>query len=121
MVNIGNIGHTPGLLRVLGDHLPDVNITLIASLIDDRVCSLLRRRFPDVRIVGKDVCEGKILDPNIRRIIEKADLFIRNSNTGSNTEYMNHLVAMQMPFGVYGKSLFPGFPKARMGKGAWRG
>lgn len=55
-VNIGDIGHTPGMLRLLGEHLPDVEVTLWPNHIGDGVEEILRRNFPKVKIVqGADV------------------------------------------------------------------
>lgn len=49
-VNIGDIAHTPGMLRLLADHLPEARITLWPSTLDDRVRSLLGRNFPKLTI-----------------------------------------------------------------------
>lgn len=48
-VNIGDIGHTPGLLRLLEDNLPEAEVTLWPSRIGDGVETMLRRRFPKLR------------------------------------------------------------------------
>jgi len=53
-VNIGDIGHTPGMLRLLAEFLPEVEITLWPNNIGDGVEELLRRNFPKVRIVQGD-------------------------------------------------------------------
>lgn len=49
-VNIGDIGHTPGMLRLLEKHLPEVEVTLWPSHIGDGVEEMLRRNFPRLRI-----------------------------------------------------------------------
>ena len=49
--NIGDIGHTPGTLRVIEQHLPDVKVVLWAMQLDERVTAMLRARFPKVEIV----------------------------------------------------------------------
>lgn len=50
-VNIGDIAHTPGLLRILETHLPDVEVHLWASKLDNGVDKLLLSRFPRLKIV----------------------------------------------------------------------
>src|SRR6187401_1611890 len=50
-VNIGDIGHTPGVLALLEKHLPEVEVTLWPMNVGDGVEEMLRRRFPKLRIV----------------------------------------------------------------------
>ena len=50
-VNIGDIGHTPGVLRLLEEHLPDAEVRLWPSSVGDGVEEMLRRRFPKVAIL----------------------------------------------------------------------
>lgn len=50
-VNIGDIGHTPGVLALLEKHLPDVEVRLWPSSLDNGVEDLMRRRFPNVPII----------------------------------------------------------------------
>jgi polysaccharide pyruvyl transferase WcaK-like protein len=45
-VNIGDIGHTPGVLRLLDQHIPQAQITLWPNNIGDGVEEMLRRNFP---------------------------------------------------------------------------
>lgn len=45
-VNIGDIGHTPGVIRLLGEHIPEAQITLWPNNIGDGVEEMLRRAFP---------------------------------------------------------------------------
>ena len=50
-VNIGDIGHTPGVLALLEKHLPDVEVRLWPSSVGNGVEAMLRRRFPNVPII----------------------------------------------------------------------
>ncbi len=50
-VNIGDIGHTPGVLALLEKYLPDVEVRLWPSSVGNGVDELLRRRFPKVAIL----------------------------------------------------------------------
>lgn len=50
-VNIGDIGHTPGMLRLLEQHLPEAEVKLWPSDVKNGVEEMLRQRFPKVEIV----------------------------------------------------------------------
>jgi len=50
-VNIGDIAHTPGVLALLEKHLPDAEVRLWPSKVDNGVKELLQARFPKVAIV----------------------------------------------------------------------
>jgi polysaccharide pyruvyl transferase WcaK-like protein len=50
-VNIGDIGHTPGMLRLLEQHLPDADVKLWPSDVKNGVEEMLKQRFPKVEIV----------------------------------------------------------------------
>jgi len=52
-VNIGDIAHTPGMLRLIETHLPDCEVTLWPSNVDNGVAELLKKRFPKLNIMGK--------------------------------------------------------------------
>ncbi len=54
-VNIGDIGHTPGVLALIERHLPDVDVMLWPMDVRNGVEEMLLKRFPKLRIVrGKD-------------------------------------------------------------------
>ena len=50
-VNIGDIGHTPGMLALLEKHLPSAEVRLWPSNVGNGVEEMLRRRFPKLTIV----------------------------------------------------------------------
>ena len=50
-VNIGDIAHTPGVLHLLEQHLPDAEIRLWPSSVDNGVEEMLQKRFPKVKII----------------------------------------------------------------------
>ena len=52
-VNIGDIAHTPGVLAILQKHLPDAEVRLWPSSVDNGVEEILRARFPKL-IILKD-------------------------------------------------------------------
>src|SRR5205085_4334046 len=84
-VNIGDIGHTPGTLHIIEQHLPEVHVILWAMKLDERVTAILRRRFPQVEIVQGSLTGSSARDEQLRQAIGRADLFIRNSGMGQDT------------------------------------
>lgn len=56
-VNIGDIAHTPGMLRLLADNIPGCEVTLWPTSVDHGVAELLTRRFPKLRIMGSSEAE----------------------------------------------------------------
>ena len=56
-VNIGDIGHTPGVLALLEKHIPEAEVTLWPMDVRNGVEEMLRRRFPKLRIT-KDKAEA---------------------------------------------------------------
>lgn len=53
-VNIGDIAHTPGMLHLLEKHLPEYEVTLWPSSVDNGVKEMLMKRFPNLKILGSD-------------------------------------------------------------------
>ena len=53
-VNIGDIAHTPGMLHLLEKHLPEYDVTLWPSSVENGVAEMLTKRFPKLRILAKD-------------------------------------------------------------------
>lgn len=107
-LNIGDIGHTPGTLRILEQHLSDVRIILWAMKLDERVTAMLRRRFPQVEIVQGSLTGTGARDEQLRQAIGRADLFIRNSGMGQDTSFMTYCRKIGKPYGLYGQSYFAG-------------
>jgi polysaccharide pyruvyl transferase WcaK-like protein len=107
-VNIGDIGHTPGTLRIIGQHLPDVQVILWAMKLDERVTAMLRARFPKVEILQGSLTGTGEHDEILRAAIRRSDLFIRNSGMGQDTNFMEFCRKIGKPYGLYGQSYFPG-------------
>lgn len=101
--NIGDIGHTPGTLRVLEQHLPDVHVILWAANINEPVETMLRKRFPKLEIV-----QGKLTEKDgaVQKAIARADFFMRNSGMGQDTSFMEYCRKIGKPYGLYGQSYF---------------
>ncbi len=106
-VNIGDIGHTPGTLRIIEQHLPEVQVILWAMKLDERVTAILRARFPKVEILQGSLTGKEERDEQLRQAIGRADLFIRNSGMGQDTNFMEFCRKIGKPYGLYGQSYFP--------------
>jgi hypothetical protein len=106
-VNIGDIGHTPGTLRVIEEHLPEVKVVLWAMKLDERVTTMLKARFPKVEILqGKLDGKGE-KDLRLQEAIKGCDLFIRNSGMGQDLSYMKFCRQHGKPYVLFGQSFFP--------------
>jgi polysaccharide pyruvyl transferase WcaK-like protein len=70
-VNIGDIAHTPGMLALLERHLPEARVTLWPSSVENGVDELLRKRFPQLRII-----EAK---PDVAEAYDGHDLLLHGS------------------------------------------
>jgi polysaccharide pyruvyl transferase WcaK-like protein len=49
-VNIGDIAHTPGMLRLLEEQIPGAGVTLWPNALSEDVEALIRKRFPALRV-----------------------------------------------------------------------
>jgi polysaccharide pyruvyl transferase WcaK-like protein len=114
-INIGDIGHTPGTLRIIEQYLPEVHVILWAAKLDERVRAMIRRRFPNVEIVQGALAGQEPADARLRAAIDRCDLFIRNSGMGQDTAFMSYCRARGKPYGLYGQSYFTSIVE---GKGA---
>ncbi|NUQ00385.1 MAG: polysaccharide pyruvyl transferase family protein [Armatimonadetes bacterium] len=107
-VNIGDIGHTPGMLRLLEQHLPEVEVTLWPSSVDRGVREMLMAAFPRLRIAeGRLDSSGQPQTDALRAAWEEADLLLHGS--GPSVLARDHLAAWHRlsgkPFGVYGVTI----------------
>lgn len=101
-VNIGDIGHTPGVLTILEKHLPDVEVRLWPSSIGNGVKEILEQRFPKVKIVNTPEL--------IRQAFEEGDFLLHGSGPFlvARNDVKKWHEETGKPFGVYGIT-FPGF------------
>ncbi|WP_435016542.1 polysaccharide pyruvyl transferase family protein [Tundrisphaera sp. TA3] len=63
-INIGDIAHTPGMLALIETHLPDAEVTLWPSSVDNGVQEMLMARFPKLRIIKAEAEKAKALEEN---------------------------------------------------------
>jgi Polysaccharide pyruvyl transferase len=95
-VNIGDIAHTPGVLALLERHLPEVEVTLWPSKVDNGVEEMLRARFPKVRIVkGAD---------DLKRAFAENDFLLHGSGPSlvAQNDVARWAKETGKPYGVYG-------------------
>lgn len=105
-VNIGDIGHTPGTLHILEQHLPEVKVVVWAMKLDDRVTAMLKARFPKADFIQGSVTGKSEKDELLKKAIADCDLFIRNSGMGQDTSWIKHCHSIGKPYGMYGQSYF---------------
>ena len=96
-VNIGDIGHTPGVLAILEKHFPEAEVILWPSTVADGVEAMLMKRFPKL-VITKD-----------RKIINECDFLLHGSGpylTATN-DVESWKAETKKPYGVYGITMAP--------------
>lgn len=106
-INIGDIGHTPGTLRVIEEHLPQVKVVLWAMKLDERIIAMLKARFPKVEILQGNLFKDGASDKKLQEVVKNCDLFIRNSGMGQDLTFMQFCQKHGKPYGLFGQSYFP--------------
>lgn len=76
-VNIGDIAHTPGLLELLREHLPEARVTLWSNALDLGVRGMLARHFPKLQFVS-----GEADSAEVRAAMGEADALLHGSGPG---------------------------------------
>lgn len=101
-VNIGDIAHTPGVLHILETHLPEVEVTLWPSLIDNGVDKILMERFPKLKIAKRGT-------PELERAFEECDFLLHGSGPSlvARKDIPVWTEKTGKPYGVYGITVPP--------------
>lgn len=106
VVNIGDVGHTPGALALLEKHIPEAEVVVWASgSITADVIAMLNKRFPKVKVVtGTIGDDGKANKKDLGDAVAWADFFLLGSGATLNARadieaFVKHT---GKPFGVYG-------------------
>ena len=105
-VNIGDIAHPIGMLALLEKHLPDADVRLWPSSVDQGVADLLKNRFPKLTILTtKDAIETAK---------KECDFLLHGSGSGfvAQRDTQTWHDQTQKPFGVCGISLVDPTPSA---------
>lgn len=95
-VNIGDIAHTPGVLALLEKHLPDVEVRLWPSKVDNGVEEMLRARFPKVEIIkGRE---------DLKKAFAECDFLLHGSGPSlvAEKDVVKWSKETGKPYGVYG-------------------
>lgn len=117
--NIGDQGHTPGMIRLLYQYFPGCSIKVWH--IDPRPVTeaMVLRHYPNISFLrGNFFNNGLPMDPVLKQAFEEADLFMVNSGMSMNfgmfnTDWPGNMVSLSplfwckehgIPFGVYGQS-----------------
>ncbi|MBN8820906.1 MULTISPECIES: polysaccharide pyruvyl transferase family protein [unclassified Spirosoma] len=107
--NIGDIGHTPGVLTLLEKYLPDVEVRLWPSNVANGVEEMLRKRFPAVPIIRTP--------EEISRAFAECVFLLHGSGPSlvARKDVERWVKETGKPYGIYGIT-FPGvygFPEER--------
>lgn len=96
-VNIGDIAHTPGILSILRDHLPEAQITLWPSNVDNGVEQLLLDEFPDLKIAKRGSQE-------LARAFDECDFLLHGSGASivAEKDLLHWHNSTGKPYGIYG-------------------
>lgn len=95
-VNIGDIGHTPGVLTLLEKYLPEAEVRLWPSSIDNGVDELLKKRFPKLTFArSKD---------EIAQAFEECDFLLHGSGASfvAQKDVARWHAETKKPFGIFG-------------------
>ncbi|QEG39199.1 polysaccharide pyruvyl transferase family protein [Roseimaritima ulvae] len=105
-VNIGDIAHTPGVLALLEQHLPDAEVMLWASgNLTNEVATMEHERFPKLKIVkGSIRSDGSASNADLQAAIEWTDFLLHGSGPSlvAARDVAAFVKHTGKPFGVYG-------------------
>jgi polysaccharide pyruvyl transferase WcaK-like protein len=96
-VNIGDIAHTPGVLSILQKHLPEAEVTLWPSYVDNGVEELLCMEFPGLKIAKPG---SEALD----RAFKECDFLLHGSGPSivAEQDIIRWHRETGKPYGIYG-------------------
>jgi len=96
-VNIGDIGHTSGVLALIERHLPEADVILWPSTVENGVEEMLRRRFAKL-VITKD-----------RAVINACDFLLHGSGPylTAHRDVADWKTNVRKPYGVYGITMAP--------------
>lgn len=103
-VNIGDIGHTPGVLSLLGKYFPEAEVTLWPRRLAGEARAMILKGYPRVRMV-----DGSLDSEAVRKAWAETDLYISGSGSGfpDSSHALAFLKATGKPVGVFGVSTDP--------------
>jgi polysaccharide pyruvyl transferase WcaK-like protein len=106
VVNIGDIAHTPGVLALLEEHVPEAEVVLWASAdLSPEVMAMERKRFPKLQIVkGTIGADGKASNRELADAVAWSDFLLHGSGPSlvAARDVAAYVSTTGKPFGVYG-------------------
>lgn len=98
-VNIGDIAHTPGVLRLLEEHIPEADVTLWPSSVDNGVREMLMARFPKLKI-------AKAAD-EVKQAVAESDFLLHGSGPSvvAEKDVARWRKETGKPYGIYGVTI----------------
>jgi hypothetical protein len=102
-VNIGDIGHTPGVLALLEKYIPEAQVRLWPSNVGNGVEQMLLRRFPQLTIVRP---------AEVKAAFDECDFLLHGSGASlvAANDVENWRQQTGKPFGIYGITFSPAAP-----------
>ncbi|MEV0849633.1 polysaccharide pyruvyl transferase family protein [Streptomyces sp. NPDC049954] len=98
-VNIGDVAHTPGLLALLEKYLPEAEVQLWPSAVDNGVEAQIAARFPRVRVLEKTA-------ENLATALAHNDFLLHGSGPKlMGAQELARWAETGKPYGVYGITL----------------
>lgn len=121
-VNIGDIGHTPGALRLIEKYFPEAEVTLWHGKLGHGSDGFLKRAFPRLKYVtGVIGADGKPTTPELAAAWSSNDFLLHGSGSGfgARAQLAAWHRATEKPYGVFGVSDDPisGFGRGRTPEG----
>ena len=108
-VNIGDIGHTPGALRLIAKYFPEAEMTLWHGTLGHGSDEFLRKAFPRLKFVaGTTAADGQPSTPALAAAWRENDFLLHGSGSGfgARTQLAAWHRTTGKPFGVFG--VWPG-------------
>jgi polysaccharide pyruvyl transferase WcaK-like protein len=98
-VNIGDIGHTPGMLKLLEQYVPDAEVRLWPGSVKEGVEELLMKRFPKLIVLHTPA--------EIATGIKECDFLLHGSGSGFTAQksVAQWKKETTKPYGIYGISM----------------
>lgn len=116
--NIGDIAHTPGVLRILETYLPQHRVILWSRAVERGVAAMLQRSFPNLQIVGGQIDPDTGPDnPALREAVGAADLLLHGSGPSlvAQSDVAAWIAYTGKPYGALGiTTQQPGEPTAQL-------
>ncbi|MBD3378617.1 polysaccharide pyruvyl transferase family protein [candidate division KSB1 bacterium] len=107
-VNIGDIAHTPGILALLKQYIPEAEITLWPKRSDRGVREMLKRHFPDLEILaGSAETDAPSAQKQWQQAIHKADFLLHGSgpSVAGRDSVKLWMEQTDKPFGILGVTI----------------